>query len=38
MFAKGEIPLWIGQFGKVFSQYHEDEKDKDSQGRRHVCD
>ena len=33
MFAKGEIPVGIGQFGKAFSQYFEDEKNKDNQGR-----
>ena len=33
MFSKGEIPLGIGQFGKAFSQYYEDDKDKDEYGR-----
>ena len=32
IFAKNEAPLGIEQFGKIFSQYFENEKDKDIQG------
>ena len=33
MLSKGDIPLGIGQFGKAFSEYFEEEREKDANGR-----